>query len=318
MKSLVQRARHAGLAALLLVLTACGTAATEPAAQPDDAAAQPRAARPLVIATTTQLEDVVGVIAGEYATVVGLVPRNGDPHEFEPTPEDVKSIADSQAVFKNGAGLEGWLDKLIENAGDQRPIIDTSHGIALDVIDRSFEEGGETDPHIWMSPLLMQTVTDNIAAGLAQIDPPNAAAYQANASEYKTQLAELDTWAADELAAVPAQRRKLVTAHDTMGYFASRYDFTIVGTVIPSVSTEAAETSAKDLAALIDTIRATGVPTIFAETTSNPAFIEQIAAETNVQVDTLYSDSLGDKGGEAGTYLDYFRTNVTKIAAGLR
>lgn len=302
---------------LLLLLAACGgTPATAPAAPTTAPAAT--ATKLTVIATTTQIEDVVGAVAGDRVMVIGLVPRNGDPHEFEPTPDDVQRVATSQAVFKNGAGLEGWLDKLIENAGGQRPIFDLSQGLTLGTIDQAFEEGGESDPHIWMSPLNMQTVTDSIAAGLKQIDPAGAATYDANAAAYKAKLVELDSWAEKELSVIPAERRKLVTAHDAMGYFASRYKFTIIGTVIPSVSTEAAETSAKDLAALVETIKTAGVPTIFAEASINPKFIEQVAAEANVKVEELYVDSLGDKGGEAGTYLDFFRTDVTRIVVALK
>lgn len=321
MRTMIQRI--GSLLLLLLLLAACGgTPATDPTTTvPTSVPAAPTVApatKLTVIATTTQIEDVLRAVAGDRVTVIGLMPRNGDLHAFEPTPEDVQHVATSQAVFKNGAGLEGWLDKLIENAGGQRPIFDLSQGLTLGKIDRAFEEGGETDPHIWMSPVNMQQVTDNIAAGLKRIDPAGAAAYAANAAAYKAKLIELDAWAAQELSVIPAERRKLVTAHDAMGYFARRYTFQIVGYVIPSVSTETAETSAKDLAALIETIKTAGIPTIFAEASNNPKFIEQVAAEAKVKVDALYVDSLGDEGGEAGTYLDFFRTNVKKIVAGLR
>ena len=313
---------------VLLLLVACGSQPTaQPTTAPAPAAptAAPAADAPAapagaltVIATTTQIEDVLGVLAGDRVTVVGLVARNGDPHEFEPTPENVKQVADADAVFKNGAGFEGWLDELIANAGGERPVFDLSEGLTLGTVDNAFEEGGETDPHIWMSPVNMLTVVDNAAAGLKQIDPAGAATFDANATSYKAQLNELDAWAEQEMAVIPAERRKLVTAHDAMGYFASRYNFTILGAVVPSASTEAAETSAKELAALVETIKTAQVPTIFAEASNNPKFIEQVAAESGVKVDELYVDSLGDKGGEAGTYLDFFRTNVNRVVAGLK
>ena len=272
-----------------------------------------------VIATTTQLEDVTRVIAGDRITVIGLVPRNGDPHAFEPTPDNVKQVAQSAAVFINGAGLEGWLEELVQHAGGERPIFDTSKGLTLGKIDAAYAEGGDVDPHIWMDPINMLTVVDNIAAGLKQIDPADANTFTANADAYKTQLKELDAWAQKQLAAIPPERRKLVTAHDAMGYFATRYQFKIVGTVIPSASTEAAETSAKDLGKLVEVIRQEGVPAIFAEASSNPKFIEQVGAEAKVKVVTdLYIDSLGDKGGEAGTYLDFIRTDVMKIVNALK
>jgi len=313
---------------VLLLLVACGSQPTaQPTTAPAPAAptAAPAADAPAapagaltVIATTTQIEDVLGVLAGDRVTVVGLVARNGDPHEFEPTPENVKQVADADAVFKNGAGFEGWLDELIANAGGERPVFDLSEGLTLGTVDNAFEEGGETDPHIWMSPVNMLTVVDNAVVGLKQLDPAGAATFDANATSYKAQLNELDAWAEQEMAVIPAERRKLVTAHDAMGYFASRYNFTILGAVVPSASTEAAETSAKELAALVETIKTAQVPTIFAEASNNPKFIEQVAAESGVKVDELYVDSLGDKGGEAGTYLDFFRTNVNRVVAGLK
>jgi ABC-type Zn uptake system ZnuABC Zn-binding protein ZnuA len=305
---------------LLLVLASlvgCGDA-TGVAPQPPTAAPA-SGAKPTVIATTTQLEDIVSVIAGERVTVVGLVPRNGDPHEFEPTPSDVKKVADSQAVFENGAGLETWLDELVRNAGGERPLFVTTNGLSLATIDRAFEEGGETDPHVWFDPMMMMTVVDNIARGLKRVDPQGAATFDVNAAAYKQQLKKLDAYAERTLAAVPPQHRKLVTAHDAMGYFARRYKFEIVGAVIPSVSTEAAETSAKELKELVEQIKAAGVPAIFAEASNNPKFIEQVGAEAQVRVvEDLYVDSLGEKGGEAGTYLDFFRSDVDKIAQALK
>lgn len=275
--------------------------------------------KPTIVATTTQIADVLSNLVGDRMLVISLVPRNGDPHEFEPTPEDVKRIADSQAVFKNGVGLEGWLDKLIEHAGGGRPIFDVSQGIELATIDGAFEKAGRPDPHLWMSPQKMLLMVDNMVLGLKQLDPADATTYDTNATSYKAKLIELDAYAEKTLGAIPAERRKLVTAHDAMGYFAARYQFKIVGAIIPSVATDAAETTPKALAVLVDTIRAEKIPAIFAEVSVNPKFIEQVAAEAQVKVvPDLYIDSLGDSGGEAGTYLDLFRTNVDKIAAALR
>jgi manganese/iron transport system substrate-binding protein len=273
--------------------------------------------KPTVIATTTQIQDVLENILDDRMTVVGLVPRNGDPHEFEPTPEDVRKVASSQAVFKNG-GLETWLDKLIENAGGQRPIFDVTQGMKLATIDRAFEEGGETDPHVWMNPVLMLSVVDNVTGGVKQLDPPGATVYDANAEAYKSKLRELDAWTEQQVSTIPPQHRKLVTAHDALGYFADRYGFEIVGYLTPTAGTEVGGSSAKQLADLEDKIRTTGVKTVFAEVSINPKFIQQVAADTHVKVDELYVDSLGERGSEAGTYIDFFRTDVNRIVNGLK
>ncbi len=299
-----------GLVGLACLLLACQAQAEPSSTAPT---------RLTVIATTTQLEDIARVIAGDHVTVIGLVPRNGDPHEFEPTPDNVKQVAQSAAVFINGVGLEGWLEELVKNAGGERPIFDVSKNLALGKIDAAFAEGGDPDPHIWMNPLNMVTVVDNIATGLKQIDPTDADAFDANAAAYKTKLTELDAWAEKTLAVIPPERRKLVTMHDAMGYFATRYQFKIVGAVIPSASTEAAETSAKDLTKLVETIKQEQVQAIFTEASVNPKLLEQVGAEANVKVVTdLYIDSLGDKGGEAGTYLDFFRADVNKLVDALK
>lgn len=302
----------------VLAITACSSPAT-PAPN----------ARIQIVATTTQLQDILQnlvrdpevasdpKVASERMVVIGLLPRNADPHEFQPTPEDVRKITTSQAVFRNGAGLESWLDKLIENAGGERPIFDATRGLTLDTVDRSFQQGGETDPHVWMDPRKMQDVVDNLVVGLTQIDPPGATLYQSNGEAYKTKLRELDAWAEQQVATIPPAQRQLVTAHDALGYFAKRYGFKVVGYVVPSVSTEG-QTSAQQLAQLVDQIKLSGVKTVFAEKSSNPNFIAQIAQDANVRIDQLYVDSLGDVGGEAGTYLDFFRADVIKIVNGLK
>lgn len=278
----------------------------------------PTSSKPTIVATTSQLQDIIQNIVGDRMTVVGLVPRNIDPHEFEPSPADVRAVATSQAVFKNGAGLEGWLDKLIENAGGQRPVFDTTKGMTLATIDHTFQEGGETDPHVWMNPFQMQAVVGNIVAGLKQIDPEGASVYQINGEMYKAKLIELDKWVQQQVATIPPAQRQLVTTHDAIGYFAARYNFKIVGYVIPSVSTESGSTSAQQLAKLVDEIKSSGVKTVFAEKSTNPKFMEQVAQDANVQVDELYVDALGDAGGEAGTYLDFIRADVNKIVNGLK
>lgn len=320
--------RFAAASFFFLALAGCNKTAQPPTnSTPNDASTSNASAsntpasstRKSVVATTTQLEDIVGIIADGKVQVIGLVPRNGDPHEFEPTPDNARQIADSQAVFKNGVGLETWLDKLIENAGGQRLIFDTSRGVSLGVINRAFAEGGERDPHIWMSPVNMTKVVDNIVAGLKQVDPSDATTFAMRGADYKKQLVQLDLWAAKRLSVVPVSHRKLVTAHDAMGYFAKRYNFQIVGAVIPSVSTEASETSAKQLAALIQKIQSAKVPAVFAEASNNPKFIEQIGQEARIRVVTdLYVDSLGAKNSDAGTYIGFFRHDVNRIADALK
>jgi ABC-type Zn uptake system ZnuABC Zn-binding protein ZnuA len=276
--------------------------------------------KPIVMATTTQLEDIVRTVGGMRVQVIGLVSRNGDPHAFEPTPEDARHVAQADAVFKNGLHLEGWIDELIENAGgaSTRLVVDVSRGVKVAPIAGAFAARSQVDPHVWMNPLNMIRVTDNIVSGLQRIDPDGAAVFRARGERYKAQLRELDAWTKRRLRTIPAARRKLVTAHDAMGYFAARYGFTVVGAVIPDADTEA-ETSAKQLSDLVKKICAAKVPAIFAEASNNPKWVEQVGREASVKVvKDLRVDSLGAIGTPSGTYIGFFRSNVEKIASALQ
>ena len=229
--------KMAGLLSLGLLSVAAGCARQQ-AAPP--LTSQPTS-RPSVIATTTQIEDVARVIGGDQINVVGLMPRDADPHTFEPTPEDVSQVASAKLILENGVHLEGWVGELVKNAGGKQPIVVVSKGVNISIISRDFGSNNTPDPHIWMSPLNMLVVTDNIVTGLSKVDAADAAKFRARGEDYKQQLRALDKWAAARLAKVPPAHRKLVTAHDAMGYFAKRYNFQIVGAVIPSPDTEAAK-----------------------------------------------------------------------------
>lgn len=276
------------------------------------------AAKPSVVATTTQIEDVARVIGGDEINVIGLMPRGAEPHSFEPTPQDVGKVSKASLILENGIGLEGWIGELVKNAGGNQPVVVVSKGVKVGQISSQFGSGTTPDPHIWMDPLNMIVVTDNVVEGLAKIDAPNAAKFRARGEQYKAELRALDTWAAARLARVPPARRKLVTTHDAMGYFAKRYGFQVLGTVIPGPDADA-ETSAQQLAVLIGKIKAAKVPAIFAEASVNPKWIEQVANETDVKVvHDLRIGSLGQTGQPDGTYPGFFRSGVEKIAGALQ
>ncbi|MGQ9787231.1 MAG: metal ABC transporter substrate-binding protein, partial [Anaerolineae bacterium] len=176
----------------------------------------------------------------------------------------------------------------------------------------------EGDPHFWLDPNNVIHYVENIRDGLSQVDPAGAALYAQNAAAYIEQLRALDRWIVEQVAQVPLEHRLLVTNHESFGYFADRYGFRIVGTILPGVSTGVSP-SAQQLAQLIDLIRETGVPAIFLETGSNPQLAEQIARETGVQVVSgLYTHSPSPADGPAPTYLDMMRYNVRAIVEALR
>ena len=287
---------------------------------PDEPAADP--GRLSVLVVETFLADITQNIAGERLQIETLIPIGMDPHAFVATPQDVAKISDSQVLVVNGAGFEEWLDEVLANAGGERLVIEAAAGLTSRTAPESAGSGGdqhnEGDPHFWLDPLSVIRYAENIRDGLSQADPAGQAIYAQNAAAYIIQLTELDNWIKTELEAIPPAQRLIVTNHESFGYFADRYGFQIVGTIIPSVSTGATP-SAQQMAQLINDIRASGVSAIFIETGANPELADQIAAETGVQVVTdLYSHSISEPGGKAPTYIAMMKYNVTTILEALK
>ena len=318
-------ARMFGVTALLVALVA--SLALPTAAQSD---------RLQVVATNSILGDLVKNVAGEAADVVVLVPTGGDPHTYEPTPADAEAIADADIVFENGLGLEVWLDDVFEASGSDGQRIVVTDGIAAMRVADEPENGGdaadapeatpagdaeegELDPHVWFDVANAKTMVTAIETALVAADPDDATTYQANAASYQGQLDALDALVVAQIDTLAPEQRRLVTSHDTFAYFAARYGFEIVGTALGSITTEAADPSASEIAALVDAIDASGVAAIFPENTSNADLLEQIASEADVEVGPeLYTDALGDPGSDGGTYIDMITYDVTAIVTALQ
>jgi manganese/iron transport system substrate-binding protein len=269
-----------------------------------------------IVCTTTVVGAVVARIAGEEHELTVLLPADADPHAFEPTPRDLVAIARSDVVFLNGAGLEGNLDPILENASGL--VVALSDGLDLLRLDTpDHEEGREgVDPHVWFDPAYVRAWTDLIADVLADRDPPGAAGYRARAAGYRTELAELEAWIEGQVSGLPEQNRRFVTDHAVFGYFAARYGFEQIGTIFPGLSS-LSEPSARDLASLEESIAALGVPVLFVGTTVNRSLAERIAADTGTRLVTLYTGSLSAPDGPAGSYLALMRYDVTAIVEGL-
>jgi ABC-type Zn uptake system ZnuABC Zn-binding protein ZnuA len=442
------------------LLSACATRSTD---------AEKPALR--IVAVESFVADMAQNVAGDRAQVQTLMPLGLDPHAFQPTPQDVAKIAESNVLIINGAGFEEWLDPVLENADGQRLVIEASAGlksrtaregeeavmsleekadalcndlngltateeklsgvergsaaelhdhhgdgmqdlhqkhdhalelltlrlnaqaagkfggfVLLDVEEHGdtfvaaqagkltiFDQSGqemeiedtlplpcagfaqawvvelepgeyvlslsdfanettpfvagpmaghhhhhEGDPHFWLDPLLAVHYVENIRDGLIQADPQGKEVYTKNAEAYIARLQELDDWIGEQVQSIPLERRLIVTNHESFGYFADRYGFRIVGTIIPSVSTGSAP-SAQQMARLVDRVRSTGAVAIFLETGSNPNLAKQIAAETGLQVvDELYTHSITPPEGNAPTYIDMMKYNVQAIVEALK
>jgi ABC-type Zn uptake system ZnuABC Zn-binding protein ZnuA len=294
-------------AAVLLLLSAC---------QP---AAQAAPGKPKVLAVENFLADMALNVAGDRIQVDALIPVGVEPHEYEPTPQDVAKISNCSVLIVNGAGLESWLDKTLSNAGGQRTVVTASQGLTTrKPRPGEPEAAAASDPHFWMDPNLAVSYVENIRAGLTLADPAGADVYKQNAAAYEAKLRDMDTWIRGQVASVPANRRLLVTNHESLGYYADRYGFQIVGTLIPSVSTDASP-SAQQVVQVVQAIRAAGAPAIFLETGVNPQLAQQVAAEAGVKIVTgLYTHFTTAANGPAPTYLDMLRVDTNAIVSALK
>lgn len=281
-----------------------------------------------VVATTTIIGDVVSQIGGDAIQLTVLLPVGTDPHTFDPTPRDLSTLSDSDIVFANGAGLESFLDRFIASAGEtgstsKAKMVFLSQGINLRQFQAqssqstiaSDEQG--IDPHIWFDPSNVKIWAQNIQQTLTDLDPAHAKYYIANANAYSAQLDDLDNWITEQVSQVPESNRKIVSDHQVFGYFADRYGFENAGAVIPSFSS-ASQPSAKEVAALEDTIKNLNVPAIFVGVTANPTLAESVAADIGVKVIPIYTGSLSEPGGSADSYLAFMHTDIAAMVNALK
>lgn len=292
-------------------------------------------ATPTVAVTTTVLGDVVANLTGGPAEVEVIMPVNADPHEFQPSARQAATIRGADLVVANGGGFEEGLEDTLRGAEDDGVVVFEAidHVAPLPADDEGDHAGGDadadrdagddrghrgTDPHVFTDPARMATVVEALADVLADEVPAlDTDELRDRTAAYVADLRALDAEIEEILAPVPAERRKLVTNHDVFTYFADRYDFEIVGAVIPSTGTQAAPSAAQinDLAALV---AAEGMPAVFADTSSPDALAGTLAAEVGeVAVVQLFSESLGGQGSGADTYAGMVRTNATRIAEAL-
>jgi zinc/manganese transport system substrate-binding protein len=284
-------------------------------------------ARISVVTTTSVWADVASNVVGDEGTVAHVIPIGADAHDFQPSPAQVAAMEEADLVVANGLELEeGLSDVLDAIEADGANVLELAP--ALDPIAFSGtgghdhdegegeEESGTLDPHVWFDPDRAAEAARLMAEELAVVEP--AIDWGARADSYAVELSEADAEITEILEAVPADTRDLVTNHDALGYFADRYDFDVVGVVIPGGST-LADPSSAELAALVEVIEETGARAIFAETTQPTRLAEAVAAEVggDVQVVQLHTGSLGGPDSGAATLIDMLLTNARRIADAL-
>jgi zinc/manganese transport system substrate-binding protein len=266
-----------------------------------------------VASLSTITTDLARQVGGTNVAVMEIMRPGIDPHEFEPTPADVKMVVTANLVMFTGKGLESYLTKFEEAAGGTAKFVN----VGKDIPSLTFSDDGKTieDPHWWHSITNMRQATLVVATAFEKTDPANAENYRKNASAYLSSLCELERWIRVKLAELPRDRRKIVTSHDSLGYFARDYGFSIYP--VKGINTNE-DPSSGHVKQIIGVIRMNGVKSVFFETIENPKAMTQILRETGTKAGgTLYSDGLGDST-EVNTYIAMMRHNVAAIVDGLK
>lgn len=300
---------------LATMLAACGDSTnTAPAAS--GVAGGPATGKINVMATTTILGDFARSIGGNRVQVTQILRPDDDPHDYDPTAADSKNAAAAQVIFKNGVGVDDWMDKIITNSGTKAPLIDVSTGVKLR--NGTGEEEKLGDPHIWHSTDNAKIMVATIAMGLTQADPAGKDYYQGQLAAYQKQIDDLKGQITQVFAPVPVEKRKLITNHDAFGYFTDEFQITVVGSVIPSFS-DAAQPTPQEINELIKNIKSNNVRVIFTETTINTKVAEQVAQTAGVKIySNLYGDALGAPGSDGDTYIKMELSNAKNMAAGFQ
>jgi zinc/manganese transport system substrate-binding protein len=281
-----------------------------------------------VVASFSILGDLVENVGGDAVEVATLIGPGVDAHTYDPAPADLVVLSEADLVFENGLGFEPWLDQFFASTQPPGTRVVVTEGISTREVGEAevgehLEEDdshghGQFDPHVWHDVANAIVMVGNILDALAAADPARADLYEANAEAYIAELKALDASIREQVGTLPEERRRLVTSHDTFGYFAAAYGFDVIGTALGSLSTEAGDPSARDIATLISEIEEAGVPAIFAENIANPDLMESLAAEAGVALaPPLYTDALGPPGSPGETYLGMMQSNVTTIVDAL-
>jgi zinc/manganese transport system substrate-binding protein len=280
------------------------------------------ASEPLpVVASFSILADMVKQVGGPHVEVSSLVGPNSDAHVFDPTPADAKRLAAAKLVVVNGLGFEGWLNRLVKSSGYKGPVLTASKGVKTIPMAKSDHGHGHShshaapDPHAWQSLLNARQYVENIRVALSAAMPAHSADFQSRTTDYLKQIDALEKSTQARIAAVPMERRRVITSHDAFGYFARQYKVTFYP--LQGLST-ASEPSAADVVRIVNEIKKNKVTAIFAENISDPRVLERVAKDSGAKIGgTLYADALSAPGTQADTYLKMFELNVSTILSGI-
>ncbi len=276
--------------------------------------------KPLQVLTSFSiLADMVKQVGGERVEVTSLVAAGEDAHVYEPTPQAIRQLASADLFIINGLGFEGWLTRLLEASNFGGTVITaaaTVQPLMMENDDHDHHHHSESDPHAWQNVRYAMQYVAVIRDALIKHEPAHTDYYNERATSYLSTLEVLDAEIRASWAAIPKEKRNIITSHDAFGYYAKAYD---VNFFAPLGISSDSEPSAKDLAALMEQIRRENIRAIFIENISNSRLMNQLAKDTGITIGgVLYSDSLSDTTGEASTYVDMMRHNTRLMQAAIR
>ncbi len=272
--------------------------------------------KPSVVATSTIIADLTEEVGGEEIQLKGILQPGADPHVYEPVPADSVALEKANLILYNGYNLEPGLIKLMNASGMKARKLAVGEAVKSLQLDKG---KGEVvpDPHVWGDADNVIQMVNAIRDGLIELSPEDKQKFTQNAARLTSELKQLDTWITQQIATIPADKRRLVTTHDAFQYYARAYGMAVVGTLI-GISTEE-QPSAQTVRRLVESVKVAGVPAIFAETTINPALIKTVAQEAGVKLapKQLYSDSIGAVGSDGDSYIKMMVANTRSIVEAL-
>ncbi|HLO89495.1 MAG TPA: metal ABC transporter substrate-binding protein [Nostocaceae cyanobacterium] len=272
--------------------------------------------KPDVVATSTIIADLTQEVGGEEVQVRGILKPGTDPHVYEPVPADSRVLEEADLILYNGYNLEPGLIKLMNAAGGKARKL--AVGEVVKPLQLKKKEGEVVpDPHVWGNAENAIAMVKAIRDALIELSPEDKEKFTQNAQKEIAELQQLHLWIQQQIATIPPEKRKLITTHDAFQYYGKAYNLEIAGTLI-GISTEE-QPSAQTVKKLVEAIKKTGVPAIFAETTINPALITTVAQEAGIKLapNQLYSDSIGAKGSNGDTYINMMEANTKAIVEAL-
>ena len=273
-----------------------------------------------IVATTGMIGDIVSNVAGDRGSVFVLMDDEVDPHLFRPTRSDVARMQQADIIFYNGLNLEGQMADTLVQLARSRPVFAVTELVDNTAVLEDEEDDTYFDPHLWMDVSLWMRAVEQVVTAMNDFDPAGADDYRSNADEYLSELEELDAYAQEVIASIPAERRFLVTAHDAFQYLGQAYGIEVIG--VQGISTES-EAGLEDINGLVDFILQNQITAVFSETTVADRALTAVlegAADQGHEVTIggeLFSDAMGPAGTYEGTYIGMIDHNATTIAEAL-